>query len=571
MRTAPIRILLVEDNPADVRLVHEMLASQPGAHDIAVAENGLEAEARITTFDPHVILLDLGLPDGQALETLLRIHSAAPALPIVVISGNNDESLALQALQLGAQDFLVKWETSGYLLARALSYAMERKQLQDRLFHLAHHDPLTGLANRKYFYERLRQCLSLCNRHGTVAAFFYIDLDGFKGINDLYGHAAGDEILRMVGRRLNRCVRLTDCLGRLGGDEFALVVADLADPAAAAAVAEKLRAAFASPVVWGEHTIPIHASIGASLYPQDGEELEALVRKADSAMYQAKSAEQGSAFRFFVSTLHHDTLDRKTLEAQLRQALSSGEFRIHYQPQIGLRSGRVVGMEALLRWERPSGECTYPSEFLTLLEETGLIVDVGEWVLREACRQGREWADAGVAPLTVSVNLAAPQLHVRDFAETVARILTETGLPPEHLALEFRESTLAALDGTGDETLQALHRLGVQLTLDNFWSGPASLRYLTELPIRNIKLDRSLIQEVVPGTGLSTILKAVTDVAHLLRIRETITGIENIEQLDFFRAAHCEGAQGYAIARPMAPEECLAYLRQAVPIASTPQ
>jgi len=263
LRATPVHILLVEDNPADVRLVEEMLRCQGCLpFELVVAQDGQGAVARIVAQPPEVILLDLGLPDGQALETLLKIHAAAPGLPIVVLSANNDERLALQALQLGAQDFLVKWDTNGHLLSRAICYAIERKQLQDRLYHLAHHDPLTGLANRKHFYDRLRQCLAGASRNERLVACFFVDLVNFKEINDLYGHAAGDEVLRIVGRRLSHCVRITDAIGRLGGDEFALAVTDLTAGEAVTTVADKLIAAFQTPVHFEDRAIPIHASIG---------------------------------------------------------------------------------------------------------------------------------------------------------------------------------------------------------------------------------------------------------------------------------------------------------------------
>jgi len=266
--------------------------------------------------------------------------------------------------------------------------------------------------------------------------------------------------------------------------------------------------------------------------------------------------------RFYCSAVHEATGDLQERAQEIRRALAAGEFRVHYQPQIGMRSQRVLGVEALLRWERANGQWIYPSEILSLLEETGLIVELGTFVLRESCRQGQAWREAGIPPLTMSVNCSQVELKAPGFLAGIRQALADTGFDPHYLALEFHEADLVGLQETGKEILHALDQDGVQITLDHFWSGPASLRLLTEIPVRNIKLDRSLLQEISTGGDHTAVIKTVTEVAHLFRIHETIIGVESAAQMDLLRATHCDGAQGYAISRALSAEDCLVYLRQ---------
>lgn len=558
-----VRILLVEDNPADVRLVKEMLdTAECLEYELLLAGEFRRALPILERERPQVILLDLGLPDGQALDTLTMMHAAAPDVPIVVLSINGDESLALKALQSGAQDFLVKWEVNGYLLSRALRYAVERKQMQDRLYHLAHHDPLTGLPNRKHFYERLRQCLAIASRHGNLAAFLFMDLNNFKGINDTFGHHIGDQVLKAVAERLSQCVRVTDSVARVGGDEFTLVVSDIDDVSDVAHIAGKVLDTMADPLHVDGHAIDVRTSMGISLYPADGEDIETLIRKADAAMYQAKAECAGvNQFRFYSSIVNCENAARLELEHKLRRALALGQFSVYYQPQLDLRGGRLIGMEALLRWRHPEEGMLAPARFLSVLEQTGLIVEVGEWVLREACARARAWQAAGLPPLRMCVNVSAVELREKNFVYRVAAALEETGLNPNFLELEFTEATIEKDDTLAASVLQELHKIGVRLAIDNVGAGAIALKHLVRLPVHAIKLDRSIVHDMTSDDTRAAVIKAIIGVAHVFRMRGLAEGVETAEQMEFLRNEECDDAQGYVISQPLTAEACLEFLR----------
>lgn len=553
-----INILVVEDNPADRRLVAERLSSpHEERFHLVYAERISEALQILSQNKISVILLDLQLPDCRELESLTKIHTAANGIPIVVLSEIEDETLALKALQLGAQDFLVKWHTNGHLLVRAVQYALERKQAEEHLYHLAHHDALTGLPNRKLFYDYLKQSLAMARRHNRLLAVMFMDLGDFKKVNDKLGHHCGDLLLKMVGQRLSGCVREADCLARIGGDEFIFAFTDMNQPEDATAVANKVLEVFTSPFNVDGHTLYARASVGISIYPSDGEDMESLIRNADLAMYRAKAEGGGSShFWFYSPELNAKTAELMRIEEQLRLALASNELTVHYQPQVDITHGNLIGMEALLRWQHPERGLLMPSQFMKIFEETGFMVTAGEWVLREACKQNKAWQTAGHPPVVVAVNISTQELRHENFVKNVKCVLEETGLAPQWLELEIREQAIEDDENLAFSRLSEINALGVRIALDNLGQSHIPLSFLTRFPIHAIKIDRSIVADAATDANHAAVAKAVIAVARVLNIKGLAEGVETQEQLNFFKTVQCDDAQGYMFGKPLPSSAC---------------
>jgi diguanylate cyclase (GGDEF)-like protein len=564
MTQPPIHLLLVEDNPGDVRLVNEMLAEDRRQRFVLHVADRLEsALVVLREQDITVILLDLQLPDGSGLDTLLKIHSSAPEIPVVVLSSIGDEALAISAVQHGAQDFLVKNHISAHLLIRALHYAIERKRLEDRLHYFAHHDSLTGLANRKHLYDRLKNAMAWSRRNESQIALLLMDLNGFKPINDIFGHHVGDQLLCQVAERLRECVRETDFIARMGGDEFVLILHDIRGVDDVMAVTQKILNYMESPYTVHDRLLHVHVSVGISIYPSDGDTMEDLLRNADVAMYQAKTeAGAVSASRFYSPTMNIEAGESSGLRGQLFRALENKEFVVNYQPQVDIASGRIIGMEALLRWQHPQRGVLLPGQFMHALESTDLILAVGEWVLGEVCRQGCLWQEESPEPLVMSVNLASRQLLQANLADIVAAALRRSGLAPQNLELEVPESALMDNEDRVLMVLTRLHHLGVRLALDNFGSGRASFRYLCKFPFDSIKLDRSMIEDASSSAEGANFARAVIQVAHVFKMKGLAEGVETPEQLKLLRSLSCDDAQGYLYSRPLIPADASELLRR---------
>ncbi|MGN6389963.1 MAG: putative bifunctional diguanylate cyclase/phosphodiesterase [Burkholderiaceae bacterium] len=435
----------------------------------------------------------------------------------------------------------------------------ERKQAERHLTYLAHYDGLTGLPNRTLFYERLNMTLLQAGRSEWLVAVLFIDLDHFKMVNDTLGHAAGDQLLKQSTARIAACLRNTDTLGRLGGDEFGVFLPDLASDRDAAVVAQKIMDELAQPFHVQGSEIFVTASIGIILYPADHADADGLVVSADTAMYRSK--QQGrNGFQFFTASMNAQVLQRAKLENALRRALERNELSLDYQPQFDARSGRIKGVEALLRWAHSELGSVPPSTFIPIAEETGLIVPIGEWVLRTACAQNRAWQDAGCAPLVVAVNLSARQFRSNDMAATVARVLRETGLEPRLLELEITEGIAMENAERLVSTLQRLKQIGVRLAIDDFGTGYSNLGYLTRFPLDALKIDKSFVDVLGRNANEGMIAAAVVTLGHGLKLDVIAEGVETSEQYEALKALGCDMVQGFLLARPLAPEQVRALL-----------
>lgn len=435
----------------------------------------------------------------------------------------------------------------------------ETIQAQERLTHLAHYDSLTGLPNRFLFRERLKSSLSAVDRQGGRLAVMFIDLDRFKVINDTLGHLAGDALLQQVAQRISGCLRASDTVGRLGGDEFAVLVPDPEREYDVSVVARRLVDALAQPVTLEGQELFVSASIGITLYPDDCDDLEKLIRNADTAMYRAKDLGRNN-FQFFTAAMNTRVQEQLKLETDLRRAVQRQEFVLYYQPKVSCSSGAVTGFEALLRWQHPQRGLVSPLDFIPLLEETGLIVPVGSWVLQQACRQAAMWHQAGHTQVSVAVNLSARQLQSADLAGEVSRALEAAGLPAQALELELTESLVMSHVEDNIALLNRLKAMGVRLSVDDFGTGYSSLAYLKRLPLDAVKVDRAFVQDITADPEDASITRAVITMAHNLRLKVVAEGVETEGQIALLVANHCDEMQGYYFGRPLPANEAQAIL-----------
>ena len=680
MNQDPIRILLIEDDPGDADLLQELLAEENKSDFIfSWVERLQEGLDRLTQSEFDLILSDLSLPDSHGPDTFIRLYAQAPNLPIVVLSGSDDESLAVKALQEGAQDYLVKGEVDGKLIVRALRYAIERKHVQtalreseeryilaargandglwdwhlqseevyfsprwkamlgyeeneigdgisewfqrvheedhqalqdelkahieghtphfenehrilhkdgthlwilcrglavrdannevyriagsqtditrrraaeEKLLYDALHDSLTGLPNRDFFVERLGKAITKSRFQEEYRfSVLFLDLDRFKVINDSLGHLVGDQLLVGVARRLETCLRLGDTLARFGGDEFVILLNDTKDTYDAQEVASRIQRQLALPFKIDGHRLFTSASIGIATNTRQYSLPEDLLRDADTAMYQAK-AEGKARHAVFETGQFKLALARWNMENSLRQALGNDELVIFYQPFVSLKTGQIVGAEALLRWQHPEYGLLTPEEFIPLAEETGLILPIGQWLLRVACQQLSDWHEAGFGTMRIAVNIATPQIRDEDLVELVTEVLAETAVP--HHALELEITEVNAIEKTNQhiDVLRQLHDLGINISVDDFGLD-SSLYCLKRLPVNTLKIDQSFVRGMYEDESDQAIIKAIIAMAHSLDLRVIAEGVESEEQLVFLHGQLCDEIQGFLFSRPV--------------------
>ncbi len=560
----PMRILIIEDSREYATLVELMLRERLGGDVQTEARHEL-ADARDLLLEQRIdiVLLDLSLPDAHELEGLEAVQTAAPDVPIIVLTGADDPALGIEAVQAGAQDFLAKRSADAETLARSVRYAIERKRSEVRLTEQALRDALTGLPNRVLLLDRLKVALARARRRPTSVAVLFLDLDRFKTVNDSLGHEAGDLLLVEIAGRLRASLRPGDTVARFGGDEFLILCEELAGEFEAVRVAERALQTIRAPVLVAGHAISVVASVGIAYGSDAGAGAHELIRQADAAMYRAKRRQTG--IELFEAAMHSEAMTELETEHQLRGALERGELVLNFQPQVSLvGSGRIVGAEVLVRWDHPERGLLGPAQFIPLAEETGLILPIGSWVLGEACRQLGRWRAQGAVPedFSVSVNLSLRQLARRDLEDTVRAALDAAGLPAACLCLEVTESCMAQDPERAAHVLGGLKALGVQLALDDFGTGYSSLSALSSYPLDAVKIDQSFIQRVAEDPGAARMFAAVLGVARAAELDAVAEGVEQIPQLSLLRRLGCEYGQGYIFARPVGPEELLEIIRR---------
>ncbi len=548
---APQRLLLVEDSPEYALLTEQLLHSHLGAQvEVRVCESLAAADRALSDEEPDCVLLDLSLPDVGGLEAVTGMHSAAPEVPIVVLSGSDDEALAVLAVKEGAQDYLVKHRVEADMLVRAIRYAIERKQSELMIARQALVDPLTGLPNRAVLVDRLHLALARVERSDDCLAVLFVDLDRFKIINDSLGHLAGDDALREVAKRLVGAVRPSDTVVRFGGDEFVVLCDGVGSQEQAERVAERICKELAQPLTLGERELVVAGSIGIAFSADQSVTGDQLIRVADQAMFRAK--QRGSSWELAGPATGALPSRGLEIQAELRRALERVEFQLHYQPQMDLLTQRVSGVEALLRWKHPQRGLVLPDEFIPEAEQSGLIVAIGEWVIAEACRQLGGWRRAGLCEdeLVMSLNLSPRQLADKRLVDIIDESLTGNAIPPERLCLEITESTVAADPERAARTLLAIKELGAQLAIDDFGTGHSSLAVLARHPLDVLKIDQSFVVPLGVSLRPRRLFGAIVGVARALTLGTVAEGIERQEQLAAVAEVGCGAAQGFLLARP---------------------
>lgn len=553
-----VRVLLVtRDQHAAERLGSVLEESSSALFHLTRVDHVDEALGLLQEGGYAVLLLDFSPEEGSGLESLYRARIAANIVPIIVLTYRGDDDLALKAARAGVQDYLIKGEVTPALITRSLLHAIERHRMvrelrdaQQRQHHLANHDTLTGLRNRSALMDALLSSLADARRNESELAVLFLDLDGFKPVNDNLGHAVGDELLVDVAGRLRRIVRKSDHCARIGGDEFVVVLRNLASQEAATEVAEQIRAEIERSYHVADHELWISASIGVALFPRDGSSAEILIRHADTAMYEAKDSGRNSV-SIFRPEMNAANEERFDLVNSLREAIHGGDLVVAFQPQIDVQLEEIISVETLVRWNHPTRGLIAPSEFIGVAEEAGMMVPLGEWVLRAACAAAAEWT--ALSHARVAVNVSGRQLQHDDFPDRVRLILDESGLPPGRLELELTESLAA-----NEQTLLAIDRLrevGVRIAIDDFGTGYSSFALLKRKPADLLKIDQSFVQEALDQESGAVILDSIIRMGRGLGIEVLAEGVETIEEMDLLLSLGCHQMQGYLLSKPIGKAE----------------
>jgi diguanylate cyclase (GGDEF)-like protein len=560
-------ILIVDGEPRNCTLLQSLLHSK-GYLTVSVG-SGEEALAEVARQPPDLILLDVMIRcrDGHEVARVLKADPATASIPVVMLTAQADAAARMAGLEAGADESVTKpidqaelWLRVGNLLRlktygdfldshRAILDA-ERQAAEQRLHHLAHYDPLTGLPNRTLFHETLGKVLALAPDKGWSVAVLFLDLDHFKAVNDKVGRALGDEVLGQFGDRLTGGVRIRDTVGRLGGDEFGVILLMEAGHQGASTVANQIRDALRVPFDVQGQKVTMTASIGITVHPADAGDPDTLLKNADTAMHRAKQAGRDT-IRFFTTEMNAEMLARLDLEAALRRAVANHEFVLHYQPKVHLDGGRIAGLEALLRWERPGHGLVSPAEFVPVLEETGLILSVGRWVIATVCQQISRWIGSSVGPLQVAVNVAGRQFVEGDFEADVIAALEGSHIPAGLLELELTETSLMVNTERTIAILERLGALGVQISIDDFGTGYSSLAYLHRFPIDKLKIDIAFVRNITKNPDDAAIARTIIRMAHSLKLAVIAEGVETAAQVAYLRRHHCDQIQGYYFSRPL--------------------
>lgn len=558
------RILIVDDEPLVRNLLNAILSK---SYDCTTAESAEEALSYLGKEAFDLVISDINMGGMSGIELISRVAVSSPDTVVMVISGNLTLDSPIEAIRGGAFDYIKKpFDVDQVEIAvdRALAHAAllasKRKhenhleqlvaERTSKLNYLAYNDSLTGLPNRLFFEDRLTQTLLQQKGRGKVAVFF-VSLDRFKGLRDTLGHSVGDRLLKEVAGRLEAVADNRATVARFEGDEFALLLGDKSSDELVR-FANDVFDAFNSPLAVGEDEIIISISIGISLSPDDGDDAQILLKNAGAALSHVRK-HGGNNYQFFTSDIHDTALSRLALENELRRALERSEFELYYQPKIDMNTRKMVGMEALVRWNHPELGLVPPLDFIPLAEETGLIVPIGEWVLRDACAQSKKWHDQGY-DLDVAVNLSPRQFQQKDLVEKINQIVRDTGFDPGFLNLEVTESSIMNNAESAVNVLHELRKTGIKISIDDFGTGYSSLGYLKQLPIDVLKIDKTFVNDVTSNPDDAALVNTVITLAHNLRLKVVAEGVETEDQLSFLNQSKCDEWQGFLFSKPVTAE-----------------
>jgi len=557
-------ILIIDDEEQIRDLLVAILGSSYTCCSVASAEEALSKLSR-EAFDLVISDIDMGGMSG--IELIPKLHSISPGTVVVMISGHQDIETAIEAMRVGAFDYITKPIDIRHVDAavqRALGHRnliLEKEQYREQLEqlleertaevdYLAYYDTVTQLPNRALFEDRLAQAIVMAKSSGQTLAVLFISLDQFKKVNDTLGHGPGDILLREFAERLKSCIAQTDTVARFGNDEFALLRTQIEGADDVIETIGSLLQVLKFGFELDGQELFATASVGISLFPVDGEEGHTLLKNAGAALYKAKRS-GGANYQFYTADIHDRASRRLSLETTLRRAIQNHEFLLHYQPKVSVDSLEITGVEALIRWHHPQLGLVSPAEFIPLAEDTGLIISIGEWVLKEACLQNKRWQTQGFAPIRTAVNISARQLHDQGFADTVIRILKETNLAPQYLELELTESSIMQNAELAANVLSRLKSMGIYCSIDDFGTGYSSLASLKRLPINALKIDKSFVSEAPSEPDDAALVMAIVTLAHNLRLKVIAEGVETEEQLRLLHLLRCDEIQGFLFSKPL--------------------
>ena len=560
-----LRLLMIEDNPDDEALV--LRAIRKGGFNVehVRVENSGDLLKVLRNKDWDIVLSDYQMPEFNGLVALKIVKDRNKDLPFIIVSGTIGEEVAVEAMRSGAQDYLMKDNLTRLVPAirRELVDADERRALreaQQTLRHQAYHDILTGLPNRWLLRDRMEQALKYVRQKKTGLAIMFLDLDRFKNLNDTLGHMSGDYLLRAVAERLSLILNERDTLARLGGDDFVVLLMDILGAEQAEAAANLLLKALHEPFVLNDKEMYLGASIGIALCPGNGDEFDVLIKNAESAMYYAKDQGRNN-YQFFSEDIRVATANRFTIESELRGAIRASELRLYYQPQFTLPEGRITGLEALVRWVHPQHGVTEPDIFIPVAEESGLILPLGEWVLRKAAEDSVNMRNAGCNLKRLAINLSARQLYHQGTLDLLQDMVSSGDLGTDLLEIEITESGIMQNPEQAVANLNAIRDMGIGIAIDDFGTGYSSLAYLKRFPIDILKIDRSFIRDIILDKDDTAIVKTILAMAQALNLRVIAEGVETQEQYDLLAELGCAEGQGYLFARPMPCEDLISFFR----------
>jgi diguanylate cyclase (GGDEF)-like protein len=578
-------ILIIDDDVPIRQLLLEILSDSYACCEAESAEQALTALAK-DHFD--LVISDINMGGMSGLELVPHVHSISADSVVLMISGQSNIETAIEALRVGAFDYIMKPFDTRHVEAaveRALkqsSLLKEKRRYKDQLEklltqrtaevnRLAYYDTLTGLPNRTLFEDRLDQAVAVSQRAGELLGILFISLDQLKKVNDTLGHLPGDLLMKQVAGRLTSCVPKGDTVARFGGDEFAVMLTKVGGAKDVVEIIGSIRDALHPPFQLDGQELFATSSVGVSLFPHDGNETQSLLKNAGSALYRAKKSGADN-YRFYTEDMNSKASKQFALETSLRHAIDNEEFVLHYQPRLAVDSLKITGVEALVRWQHPQLGLLSPAEFIPLAEDNGLILPIGEWVLRTACRQNREWQEKGFTPMRIGVNVSARQFQQQHLAEIVLEILEETGLAPNYLDLELTESSIMSNAQATIDVLTRLKGMGVTISIDDFGTGFSSLSYLKRLPIDALKIDQSFVRDLTTDPDDAALVMAIVTLAHNLRLQVVAEGVETEEQLRFLHLLRCDEVQGYFFSKPLpaAGLERVLALNPGEPLSRTP-
>jgi len=581
MKKDSLKILLVEDDEDDYVMTRDLLEEVEGVDYTLEWVSTVDEAFKLMACKHHdAYLVDYRLGGETGISLIRQTVKNGYKKPIILLTGQSDKEVDMEAMAAGASDYLVKGQINASMLERSIRYAIDRIKSEEQIHRMAYYDHLTNLPNRVLFKDRLQVAITQCKRFNRMSAVLFIDLDDFKRVNDSYGHSAGDQLLKEVSKNLLQSVRSSDSVSRdidndlrgtvarIGGDEFIILLNEITNVDNAVMVSKRILEAFTMPINVDGKEVYVRVSIGISIYPLDGEDSEILIKSSDAAMYYAKSQGKNN-YQFFKKSMLTTSIKRLTLENLLHKALERDELLLHYQPQIDSRHGKVIGVEALMRWQHPERGLVPPYEFIPIAEETGLILPISEWLFKTACHQNKAWQRAGLNPIRVSVNLSRLHFKNYDLILAIKHALNESSLAPRWLELEITENIVIENIQSTLNILYELKAMGLSLAMDDFGTGYSSFAHLKKYPLNLLKIDRSFVKDITTDSDCAAIVTAIIAMAKSLHLSVIAEGVESEREQAFLQERGCYKIQGFLHSRPLPVDQITTFLKNNSPVNST--